>query len=96
MSFKIEYSPFRSRSSQSGNLMEVDDQIKIAYELNYLEFKMTRRITCYNYFSLKAVEDDKEKLEVKKGESLVNLACMLWLTYKEDEVYRGNQLKIHT
>jgi hypothetical protein len=71
MSFKIEYSPFRSRSSQSGNLMD-------------------------NYFSLKAVEDDKEKLEVKKGESLVNLACMLWLTYKEDEVYRGNQLKIHT
>ena len=66
-------------------------------ELYYVDFKTTRRQTSYSYPQLKTVDEkDDESLEYKKGEDMINLACLFNLEYKEDvAINRGTQLKIH-
>jgi hypothetical protein len=53
--------------------------------LNYLEFKTTRRETNYHAYSILGTDSDNNTLaDFKKGETFLNMAFMLSLSYKED------------
>ena len=93
--FTIEYNAYRDSRNKSEILVVTQEQI-IGGELNYMEFKTTRRETNYHQFSCEHTDQDQNSLlDFKKGESFLNLAFMLWLTYKEDNTQRNNQLKIN-
>mmetsp|Transcript_29997 Transcript_29997/g.29233 ORF Transcript_29997/g.29233 Transcript_29997/m.29233 type:complete len:90 (+) Transcript_29997:100-369(+) len=61
-------------------------------EMNYVEFKSTRRTQHVTGFTLKTVDMKEPYLDVKG--QYIHLACMMWVIYKEDNSRANHGLKI--
>ena len=78
---KIMFHQKRS-SRDSDDLVELQKESKDEFRLYYLEYRQSRRQVLYGEFDTRNIDNGRE-LEVKQGQTLVNLAVELDILYDD-------------